>query len=303
MLLECFKPKQLAVYSITDLEKLSGIKAHTIRIWERRYKLIEPKRTKTNIRYYNEHDLRRLLNICVLNKKGVKISKLAKMSQDEIHDQVKSATSISDEYDAQLDGLTLAMLELDERKFNRIFNVYIKNHGFEQTIFELLNPFLEKLSLLWMTGSLKTCHEHFMTELIRRKVIRAIDSIPLPKEDAKRFLIFLPEEEHQELSLLFLNYVCRARGFHVVNLGKGNALEDIASVREIFAPDFVYTIITESHVQKPVRPFLHQLCESFPESHVFVSGYQIVRQRVKSEGKLEVVASLNDAISRLDEIV
>ena len=135
-------------YSIKDLEKYTGVKAHTIRIWEQRYNLLEPHRTETNIRYYDDNDLKTLLNIALLNKNGYKISKIAKMSVDEIVHKVADISEVNFENATQLDALTISMIEMDEYKFDRIISTNIEQIGFERTMLEIINPFLEKLSLL-----------------------------------------------------------------------------------------------------------------------------------------------------------
>jgi len=134
----------VAVYSIKDLEKLSGINAHTIRAWEHRYDIIEPKRTKTNIRYYEDEDLKFLLNIALLNKNGIKISKIADMSRSEIAEKVAAISEVNFEHGTQLDALTISMIEMDEYKFDRIITTNIQQMGFEKTMVEVIHPFLEK---------------------------------------------------------------------------------------------------------------------------------------------------------------
>ena len=202
----------MAVYSIKDLEKLSNIKAHTIRIWEQRYRLISPSRTKTNIRYYDDSDLKLLLNIALLNKNGIKISKIAEMTLEDITEKVSQISEVNFEYDTQLDSLTIAMIEMDEYKFDRILSTNIQQMGFERTMMEMIYPFLERLNLLWLTGSVNPVQEHFMSYLLRQKVIVAIDKEPLLEgRDVKKFVIYLPEGERQELSLLFMHYLLKSR--------------------------------------------------------------------------------------------
>ena len=180
----------MAVYSIKDLEKLCGIKAHTIRIWEQRYGLIKPKRTKTNIRYYMDADLKLLLNIALLNRNGTKISKIASMSEMEIAEKVATISEIDFEGGAQLDALTLSMIEMDEVKFDRILTTNIRQLGFEKTMLEVIYPFLDKLSLLWLTGSINPAQENFISNLIRQKIIVAIDNESFSvKRNNNKFLI------------------------------------------------------------------------------------------------------------------
>ncbi len=181
----------MAVYSIKDLEKLTGIKAHTIRIWEQRYQLICPQRTKTNIRYYDDVALKLLLNIALLNKNGVKISKIATMTHEEISYQVSTISEVDFDYDTQLDALTIAVIEMDEYKFDRILSTNIEQVGFERTMMEIIYPFLERLSLLWLTGSISPVQEHFMGHLLRQKVIVAIDREALVSGREVKSLLFI----------------------------------------------------------------------------------------------------------------
>ncbi|MBK6930590.1 MAG: MerR family transcriptional regulator [Saprospirales bacterium] len=234
----------MAIYSIRDLEKLTGIKAHTIRIWEQRYHLVSPARTGTNIRYYTDDDLRHLFNIALLNRYGHKISKLAKMQPVEIAARVAEIAATNSSPIAQVDALTLAMIDLDEQAFDRIFSSYSWEHGFEQTMLQLVYPFLDKLNVLWLTHSVSPAHEKFITNLIRRKLLVAIDKDPVDvQREGAKFLLYLPEGESQELTLLFIHYLLRSRRQKVVYLGAGTSLNDVRDACQAFQPDFVFTII------------------------------------------------------------
>ena len=152
----------MGIYSIKDLEKLSGIKAHTIRIWEQRYNLIKPKRTQTNIRYYDDEELRKLLNVALLNKNGYKISHIANFSPANMN-QIVSDLSATDPKSSHSDNLTIAMINMDEGKFHQIIDSKIKTLGFEQMMMDVIFPFLDKLYLLWLTGSINSAHENFIS--------------------------------------------------------------------------------------------------------------------------------------------
>ncbi|MCB0611582.1 MAG: MerR family transcriptional regulator, partial [Lewinella sp.] len=200
----------MAVYSIKDLENLTGIKAHTLRVWEQRYGIIEPKRTATNIRFYNDEDLRKVMNIALLNKNGLKISKIADLTPEQIQEKVAAISDVNHQFATQLDAMTLAVVEMDEYKFDRIIRAHIEQVGFERAMIEVIYPFLDKLNLLWFTGSIAPVQESFITNLIRQKAIVAIESIPIPnKAEAKKFLLFLPEGERQELTLLFIQFLIK----------------------------------------------------------------------------------------------
>jgi MerR family transcriptional regulator, light-induced transcriptional regulator len=200
----------VAVYSIKDLEMISGIKAHTLRIWEQRYHIIHPKRTPTNIRFYEDDDLKHLLNISLLNKNGLKISKIASMSEEEIAEAVSDLSKGSFEDSVQIDALTISMMELDEIKFETIIAANLQNLGFERTMMEVIYPFLDKLSLLWITGSIHPVQENFISNLVRQKLIAAIDALSANKSCHAGFTLYLPEGESQELSLLFLQYLIKS---------------------------------------------------------------------------------------------
>ncbi|MEM9991041.1 MAG: MerR family transcriptional regulator [Bacteroidota bacterium] len=293
----------MAIYSIRDLEKLSGIKAHTIRVWEQRYKILEPKRTQTNIRYYQDEDLKFLLNVALLNRNGIKISKIAKMTKKEIAEKVAAISEINFEYSTQLDALTISMIEMDEYKFDRIITMNIQQMGFERTMTEVIHPFLDKLSLLWLTGSINPVQENFISYLIRQKIIVAIDNEPFAMgTTAKKFLLYLPEGEHQELSLLFLHYLLKTRRNKVIYLGQDISLNDLQDAYEIHKPDYIYTMITETFAKQSVQKYMDSLAKQFPDSKILLSGYQVLAQDVQSSKQVSVLRSLEQTIHFLDTL-
>lgn len=293
----------MAVYSIKDLEKLTGIKAHTIRIWEQRYNIVQPKRTKTNIRYYEDEDLKLILNVALLNKNGIKISKIAKMSRHEIAEKVAAISEINFEYDTQLDALTISMIEMDEFKFDRIVSTNIKQLGFERTMLEVIYPFLEKLSLLWLTGSINPAQENFMSYLIRQKIIVAIDNEPLPSgRSIKKFLIYLPEGEKQELSMLFMHYLVKSRGHHVIYIGQEMALADLKDAYDIQRPDYIFTMITETFAKEPVQRYVDKLSHTFQNGTILLSGYQVIAQNVRPPHNVVILQNLYQMIEFLEAL-
>lgn len=291
----------MAIYSIKDLEKLSGIKAHTIRVWEQRYKILEPNRTQTNIRYYQDEDLKFLLNVALLNRNGIKISKIAKMSKEEVAEKVTAISEINFEYGTQLDALTISMIEMDEYKFDRIITMNIQQMGFERTMTDVIYPFLDKLSVLWLTGSVNPVQENFISYLIRQKIIVAIDNEPFALgTNSKKFLLYLPEGESQELSLLFLHYLLKTRRNKVVYLGQDISTNDLQDAYQIHKPDYIYTMITETFAKQSVTEYTNMLAEQFPESEILLSGYQVMAQNVQSTKRVSVLRSLDQTIRFLD---
>jgi DNA-binding transcriptional MerR regulator len=293
----------VAVYSIKDLEKLTGIKAHTLRAWEQRYDIIQPKRTKTNIRYYLDEDLKFILNIALLNKNGIKISKIAMMSEVEIAEKVAAISEINFEYGTQLDALTISMIEMDEYKFDRIVNTNIQQIGFERTMLEVIYPFLDKLSVLWLTGSINPVQENFMSYLIRQKLIVAIDKEPLlVGKNVPKFLIYLPEGEKQELSMLFMHYLLKSRKNHVVYIGQDISLTDLRDACNIYQPDYIFTMITETFAKEPVQRYVDRMAENFSDCKVLLSGYQVVAQQVESSSNVTILQSLQHTMEFLTSV-
>jgi len=293
----------LSVYSIRDLEKLSGIKAHTIRIWEQRYSLLNPKRTDTNIRYYLEDDLKLLLNVALLNRNGFKISKIAKLSAEEIHKKVEELTINSTEHLSQVDALTMAMIEMDEYKFDRIITANINHIGFERTIIEIIHPFLDKLSVLWLTGSVNPCQENFITCLIRQKIIAAIDSEPVTLgADVKKFVLFLPENVNQELSLLLMQYLIKSRKHRVIYLGNNVFADDVQKVAEIVNPDYFFTIISEFQNDQQISKYIQELQLKSGKAEVLVTGIQNHQNGLDEFHGVRLLKSLDDTISFLDNM-
>lgn len=293
----------MAIYSISDLEKLSGIKSHTIRIWEQRYGVLCPKRTDTNIRYYEDADLQLLLNIALLNRHGYKISKIAAMSKEDIAQKVNAVSDIKIGLDAELDVLTLSVIEMDEYKFSCILDNHIEQLGFEETMLEVIYPFMEKLSLLWLTGSIKPIQENFITQLVRNKLIAAIEKLPLATDRKKpKFVLYLPRDEQQELSLLFMQFLIKSRGFQVINLGANLALVDLKDACHIHHPDYVFTILSETFNREPIQRYLDNLQESTPGSHLLLTGYLVAAHSVKLPENSTMLPSLDDAIRLLNSM-
>ena len=194
----------MSTYSIRDLEQLSGIKAHTLRIWEQRYTILSPDRTDTNIRTYGDEDLKRVLNISLLKDHGYKISEIAKFSTDELNREIIKISDRQLSYPDQIQALTIAMLDLNEDRFEKIISTNILQSGFESTMINIIYPFLSRIGTLWVTGSIGPAQEHFITNLIRQKIIVAIDGqIGTSTSSGKKYVLFLPEGEFHEISLLF----------------------------------------------------------------------------------------------------
>jgi len=288
----------MVAYSIKDLESLSGIKAHTLRIWEKRYSIFRPNRTDTNIRYYKDEDLQKVLNISLLNRKGVKISKIAEMSDTEIKQKVAELTEVGFGFEDQIDSMMLAMFELDESKFNLIIDHQIKAEGFEKTINNVLYPLLDKLSTMWMAGSVKSVHENFVSNIIKRKIIVEIDNIiRCEKFNGTRCLIYLPEYETHELSLLYLQFILVKNSVKVINLGTNVPIIDVLEGKNIFQPHFIFTIFNDSFSETPLQPYIDDLAKNATESQILISGFQTSSQKLKLPNNVKILNSLDQVKS------
>jgi DNA-binding transcriptional MerR regulator len=273
----------LNTFSIKDLETISGIKAHTLRIWEQRYKIIEPHRTDTNIRLYDDNDLKKILNISFLNQKGYKISKIASMNNASLSEKVLELAQDNIEYPVHVHSLMVSMLELDEEHFEKTISRCVQQFGLENAMIHVIYPFLSKIGLLWQVGSLNPYQEHFILHLIRQKIIVAIDSCPHHfSSNTKRFLLYLPSTEFHEVGLLLAHYILKSRGYRVFYFGQSLPFADLCDACNLCKPDFTFTIITTLGEQD-----LHTLVENaancMPNITHIVSGYHLASIKTKKK--------------------
>ena len=289
-------------YSIKDLEKLSGIKAHTLRVWEQRYSIIQPKRTATNIRYYDDADLKLILNISFLNRNGHKISKISKMDLQEISDTVMQISDSNLEFPNQVNALVIAMVNLDEERFEKIISTNTLQFGFENTMLNIVYPFLRQIGILWQTGSINPAHEHFITNLIRQKLIVAIDGQIGPvNPHAKKYVLFLPEGELHELTLLFSAFLIKSRHNKVIYLGQSLPIKDLRTIVEHYQPDFLLTILTSYPTREDVIPYIKELQRRCPDQTILTSGYQAILNAEGLQDHAVVLETLPELIEYIDE--
>lgn len=291
----------MSTYSIKDLEQLSGIKAHTLRIWEQRYNLLNPKRTDTNIRFYDDGDLKLILNVALLNDNGYKISKIASMDQEEMRAEVMKLTDRTLTHDDQIHALTICMIEMDEERFDKVLSTNILKLGFEQTMMNIVYPFMSKIGVLWQTGAINPAHEHFISNLVRQKLIVAIDG-QVASSEGKKFLLFLPEGELHEISLLFASYLIKNKGHKVVYLGQNTPNEDLLAVYKIHQPDYMLTVITTSPSSEHAQEYLNTLASRFSTTQILVTGYQVIGQDFIMPPNVKQMNYIRDIRELLDEL-
>ena len=221
-------------FSIKDLENLSGVKAHTIRIWEKRYKLFNPKRTDTNIRLYDLESLKKLLNIIFLYNDGYKISKIASLSDLDIQMLIENKAKVHKE-DYALKAFKTAMFDFDELLFSKTYSNLAAHKSFREIFFDVFIPLLVEIGTLWQTGTIEPSHESFISELIKRKIIVNIEQeiSSFEKTGDDLFILFLPYQEIHEIGLLYTNYEILAAGYKTVYLGANIPLNSLGKVLKV----------------------------------------------------------------------
>jgi len=294
----------LANYTIRDLEKLSGIKAHTIRIWEQRYNLIEPKRSTTNIRYYTDEDLQFVMHVSFLNRNGLRISKISKMTREEIVTKVHNISKDSFESSNQIQSLTIAMIELHEEKINQILDQSIQQNGFDETLQDLVIPFLEKLSLLWIKGSLSHVHEQFSLHLIKSKIHQALGKIkPSTKIHFGKpnVLLFEPVGEDQEVNLLIVNYLLKSRGCKTSFLSKGIQMNDLKISYPILQPQLLITTVSDQNPKNKAQVYLNRLSNEFQELQIIALSKNSMKHLLLPDN-VYIFEDFNDVYEFIDEL-
>jgi len=289
-------------FTIKDLENLSGIKAHTIRIWEQRYNFLKPKRTCTNIRYYCNDELKILLNIALLNKYGFKISHIDRMQPDEIKEKILSLGDAKAVQERIVNELLLEMAELNMDKFEKIITGYISTKGAERTVIQIIFPFLEKIGILWQTGHINPAQEHLVSNIIRQKLIAAIESTASRTRLNKTFLLFLPEGEHHELGLLFVHYLLKSRGAAVIYLGANVPLKDAAYVAKLKTPDIVFVHLTSTASGFQFDKFLQNIDRRFESSPIVISGQLTLHYHKKLPGSVTFKRSLAEVVQFINSL-
>ncbi|HQV61978.1 MAG: MerR family transcriptional regulator [Chitinophagaceae bacterium] len=259
-------------FTIKDLENLSGIKAHTIRIWEQRYNFLKPQRTDTNIRYYSSDELKTVLNIALLNKYGFKISHIDRMQPEEIKAKILSLGDAKAIQERIVNELVQEMVDLNIEKLEKILANYISLRGIEKTVIHIIFPFLEKIGLLWVTGHINPAQEHLVTNVIRQKLIVAIETAITHLKVDKTVLLFLPEGEHHELGLLFMYYMLKNRGIQTIYLGANVPVKDVAYVARLKKPDIVFTHLTATSSSFNFEKFLNSINSQFNDIQTVISG-------------------------------
>ena len=248
-----------SIFSIKDLENFSGIKAHTIRIWEKRYNLLDPQRTETNIRRYSLENLRKLLNISLLYNHGFKISKISTLDKEEINRLVRNLALKPSSEQIYINAFKLAMIDFDSSLFDINYDEILMHHEFEYLFINIFMPLMRELGVLWQTGVLSPAHEHFLTNLIKQKI--HIQTERHQRKVQKKmtqpiFVLFLPENEIHELGILYLNYLILSKGYSTILLGQST---QISNLNTLYAVNTKFNFVTYLTVEPNKDIIMHYL--------------------------------------------
>ncbi len=284
------------VFTIKDLENLTGIKAHTIRIWEQRYNFLKPNRTDTNIRNYSSNELKTVLNIALLNKYGFKISHINKMNEEQMQEKILSLSHAQAQQERIINELIQNMVDIQLAKFETVIEQYIYTKGIERTITQIIFPFLERIGVLWLTNHINPAQEHLVTNIIRQKLIVGIDGIKTNTSKNKSLLLFLPEGEHHELGLLFMCYLLKKRGLSVIYLGANVPLKDISYIAELKKPNYIYAHLTSVAHNFNFEKFL-------TNSHLKLSNHKVVISGLLTSGYRKEIPSNIEFKRSLPEVM
>jgi len=256
-------------FTIRDIEHLTGIKAHTLRIWEQRYSFFQPKRKESQHRYYDNEDLRQLLKITLLYRQGWKLSRIASLDTEALNNAVESSHSPA--HEAFVIRLLEAAISFDERLFRPVLTEIFRQFSFEEGVSLVCYPFLQRIGLLWTSGKVIPAQEHFSSHLIQSVIIAATDRLPLARLQPK-CILFCPDKEYHEIPLLFAAYLFRKRGWSYIYLGQDVSEEMLEAVISLHSPQFLYFNLLTNLTGREPGEFIERLVAQYPRVRLLASG-------------------------------
>ena len=292
-----------STFSIKNLENLSGIKAHTLRIWEKRYNLLEPERTDTNIRRYSLDSLRKLLNITLLYNHGFKISKIASLETSEIPKLVRSIALKANSEQVSINAFKLAMINFDYELFDTNYEEILQHHNFEYLFMNIFMPLMKELGILWQTGAISPSHEHFITNLVKQKIHLQTEYLQKNKFEQKNhpiFVLFLPENEIHELGILYLNYLILSKGHRTIFLGQSLQTSSLQTLYSYETKYYFVSYITVEPSKDEIMPYLHSFYNKILENQdsklILFGPQQIAIDKEKLPKKIEMFRSVESFV-------
>jgi DNA-binding transcriptional MerR regulator len=289
----------MSSYTIKDLEQISGIKAHTIRIWEQRYHFLQPQRTETNIRSYSANELKVILNVSLLNKYGYKISHIDKMSSADIEDKILGLTQFEAEKERLVNAMIKDMVSLDMHSFEKNLDLYIAQKGIEKSISEIIFPFLERVGILWITNHINPAQEHLSTNIIRQKIILGIEKLPKITTSNKNIVLFMPEGEYHEIAILFVQFMLKQKGYAIDYLGANVPSVDIKYLTENKKVDLLYAHITAPIKGFKMNKFIESLEQINPNIPIVISGQVAQDYKGQAPVNVQFMRTLHETMSYL----
>lgn len=289
-------------YQISDLERLTGVKAHTIRIWERRYKLITPHRTATNIRYYDDEQVKKLLKVSTLLEHGMKISHLSEMSDKQLNSHMLELERVAPDdviVTNFINDLTASMLTFNEAAFEKTFSSSVVRFGMYEAMVQVVYPFLKKTGLMWSSNDAMPVQEHFATAIIRRKLISAIDGLQAPSKKSRAFVLFLPTEEWHETGLLLSDYLIRSKGYKTIYLGQNVPIYNLQEVISNVKPTHLLTLYIARQDNNKLHNEMYQLALRNKECEVMIGGAPGLIDSVKKAKNITLLQSPVDLLNAL----
>jgi len=291
----------MKTYHINELEQLTGIKAHTIRIWEKRYNLVTPERTTTNRRNYDDDQVRKLLNVATLLSQGFKISKIAALSENEINTQLQKEVRNETKDNiaaAHINDLIKSMITFDERSFEKVFSAAVLRFGFYETMLQVVYPFLNKTGILWAVDKTAPVQEHFAINIINRKILAATDGLMPHTVKGQKFLLFLPQNEWHEIGLLFANYIIRSRGHETIYLGQNVPYSNIHSIAPLINPDYMLLFYVAPKHKTDIKQNIKDLAQKHKNIKILIAGNMDLLQH--NESNFKNVTYLTDVNSLME---
>lgn len=284
-------------YSMAQIVSLTGISSHTLRKWESRYDFLVPERTETNIRFYTDSQLKKLLNISILREQGHRLSAIDKMSDEEIH-QLVSQILIDSDQESEIKALVISMINLDEQEFDDILKSHIIKNGILTTFTDVVYPFLHKVGVLWGINKIMPAQEHFVSNLIRQKICSAIDLLPIAPKDAPKITMFLTEGENHEIGLLLASFIAKKMGWRVFYLGQNVPHDNLHTMVELIRPTYILTFFittTSSSVKERINKIVSQC-----DSHLLFSGSSSSIDLKEQQKRVTQLQTPKDLISILE---
>ena len=286
------------LFSISELQQFSGIKAHTIRVWEKRYNALNPTRSEGNTRYYDNTQLRRLLNIVSLMESDYKVSELCCMTDEMLfkllEGKLKDSQSSVGTNEYFISQLIAAATSFDEIHFEKIFSNCVLRLGMRNTYLNVIYPLLNRLGIMWSTGTISPAYEHFSSNIIKQKLYSAIDSLPPAKSSRNGWLLFLPENEFHEIGLLFSHYLIRQAGKKVIYLGSNVPFETLLDAVEKTKPEHLFFFLVHHNTPENSQDYIDSLKKYFGKIKIHLSGNEKLINKLKVGKEFNWIRSVEE---------